>query len=150
MRTHKTIFVAAMAAGLLAAAPLAHASTSANKALVVKAVKMLFVQHKVDKAVDTYFAPGYIQHNPQFATGAEPFRRFFKAFYASHPASTIKISHVLADGDLVAVHYLFKVKPADRGEAIVDIFRVANGKIAEHWDVGEAVPAKSVNDNGML
>ena len=62
----------------------------------------------------------------------------------------MKIDHVLADGDLVAVHYLTKFKPEDRGYMAVDIFRVAHGKIVEHWDVGEPVPEKSANDNGMF
>jgi hypothetical protein len=57
---------------------------------------------------------------------------------------------LVMDGDLVAVHYRFKVKPDDRGMAVVDIFRVANGKIQEHWDVAEPVPEKSANTNGMF
>ena len=128
----------------------AQADADANKKLVLDAANMLFVEHKVDQAVDTYFAPDYIQHNPLVPTGAAPMRAFFKQFYAANPAATIEISHVLADGDLVAVHYRFKVKPQDRGMAVVDIFRVANGKIVEHWDVAEPVPEKSANSNGMF
>lgn len=129
---------------------LADGHSDANKKLVLEAVTMLFIDHKVDQAVDTYFAPDYIQHNPLVATGAAPMRAFFKGFYAANAASTVEISHVLADGDLVAVHYRFKVKPEDRGMAVVDIFRVENGKIKEHWDVGEPVPEKSANNNGMF
>ena len=60
------------------------------------------------------------------------------------------VDHVLADGNLVAVHYLTKFKPEDRGFMVVDIFRVAHDKIVEHWDVVQPVPAKSANDNGMF
>ena len=142
-----TLCVAALSVMPLASA---QAGAAANKKLVLAAAKMLFIDHKVDQAVDTYFAPAYIQHNPLVPTGAEPMREFFKGFYASHPDATIEIHHVLADGDLVAIHYLFKTAKDDRGTAIVDIFRVAHGKIVEHWDVGEPVPEKSANDNGMF
>jgi predicted SnoaL-like aldol condensation-catalyzing enzyme len=134
----------------LASASSAFADAAANKQLVMAAFDLLFVQHKVDQAVDTYFDPGYIQHNPMGATGAEPMRVFFKGFYATHAGASVKVDHVLADGDLVAVHYLSKTAPEDRGFMAVDIFRVANGKIVEHWDVVQPVPEKSANTNGMF
>ena len=134
----------------LSSAAQASPASDANKKLVTDAVTMLFIQHKVDQAVDTYFDPNYIQHNPMVPTGSAPMRGFFKQFYVDHPDSTVEISHVLADGDLVAVHYKFKVSAQDRGMAVVDIFRVANGHIQEHWDVGQPVPEKSANSNGMF
>ena len=146
------LLLAAAGGAMLCLSSLAQASpeSDANKKLVMDAVKMLFIDHKVDQAVDTYFDPNYIQHNPLVPTGSAPMRGFFKQFYSDHPDSTIEISHVLADGDLVAIHYRFKVNAADRGMAVVDIFRVANGHIQEHWDVGQPVPEKSANDNGMF
>lgn len=134
----------------LASASAAIADPAANKQLVMAAFDLLFVQHKVDQAVDTYFDAGYIQHNPMAATGTEPMRTFFKGFYAGNPGASVKVDHVLADGDLVAVHYLTKFKPEDRGFMAVDIFRVAHGKIVEHWDVVQPVPEKSANTNGMF
>jgi predicted SnoaL-like aldol condensation-catalyzing enzyme len=128
----------------------AHADEAANKQVVLDFMKMLFVDHKVDQAIDTYIDPGYIQHNPMAATGAEPIRTFFKGFYANSPEATIEIKRALADGDLVAVHYRAIFKPGERGFAVVDIFRVANGKIVEHWDVVQPVPEKSANENGMF
>ena len=148
----RAFLAAALCASLVGSVGSASADdkSDANKRLVMDAVKMLFIDHKVDQAVDTFFAPGYIQHNPMVPTGAEPMRGFFKGFYAANPGSTVEISHVVADGDLVAVHYRFKVKPDDRGMAVVDIFRVENGKIQEHWDVAEPVPEKAANTNGMF
>jgi predicted SnoaL-like aldol condensation-catalyzing enzyme len=141
--------VASVVAGV-AFASAAHADAAANKKLVLDAANMLFVQHKVDQAIDTYFAPGYIQHNPMSASGAEAIRTLFKGFYAANPAATIVMKRSLADGDLVAIHYNMKIKPEERGFAVVDIFRVENGKIAEHWDVSQPVPEKSANNNGMF
>lgn len=138
------------AALCISSAALASPESDANKKLVMEAATMLFIDHKVDQAVDTYFAPDYIQHNPMAATGAAAMRAFFKGFYAGNPDATIEIHHVLADGDLVAIHYLFKFNKQDRGMAVVDIFRVGNGRIQEHWDVGQPVPEKSANSNGMF
>ena len=55
-----------------------------------------------------------------------------------------------ADGDLVFLHVHSTGNPQDRGNAIVDIFRVDHGKIAEHWDVIEPVPEHAANDNTMF
>jgi predicted SnoaL-like aldol condensation-catalyzing enzyme len=138
----KCLLVAALVFGVAA-----HADPAANKQLVLDAANMLFVQHKVDQAIDTYFAPGYIQHNPMAATGAEAVRKFFKASYAANPKSTIVVKRALADGDLVALHYNMKPAPDALGYAVVDIFRLENGKIVEHWDVVQPVAEKSANDN---
>ncbi|WP_367666980.1 hypothetical protein [Streptomyces sp. DG2A-72] len=54
---------------------------------------------------------------------------------------------MIAQGDLVAIHQHFVEAPGARGQAIVDLFRVRNGKIVEHWDVIQAVPETSANDN---
>ena len=57
---------------------------------------------------------------------------------------------MLADGDLVALHAHSIREPGERGVAIVDIFRLENGKIVEHWDVIQPVPEKANNDNTMF
>jgi predicted SnoaL-like aldol condensation-catalyzing enzyme len=42
------------------------------------------------------------------------------------------------------------MSPDDLGQAVVDIFRVEDGRIVEHWDVLQPVPAESANSNGMF
>jgi predicted SnoaL-like aldol condensation-catalyzing enzyme len=128
----------------------AHADATANKQLVLDFMKMLFVDHKVDEAIDKYLDPNYIQHNPAVPTGSAPVRAFFKDFYQRQPGATIEIKRALADGDLVAVHYRAVFTPGERGFAVVDIFRVKDGKLVEHWDVLTPVPEKSANENGMF
>ena len=56
----------------------------------------------------------------------------------------------MADGDLVMLHVHSKPSPDGRGSAIVDIFRVENGKIVEHWDVIQPAPETAKNSNTMF
>jgi predicted SnoaL-like aldol condensation-catalyzing enzyme len=128
----------------------APSQVEANKKLVLDMFQMLFVDHKVDQAIDTYFDPGYIQHNPGAADGAETIRKLFKGYYAAVPTATSEVKRIICEGDLCAVHSHGIQKPGDRGSAVVDIFRIANGKIAEHWDVVQPVPEKSANTNTMF
>jgi predicted SnoaL-like aldol condensation-catalyzing enzyme len=57
---------------------------------------------------------------------------------------------VFADGDSVILHVHALREPGTRGHAIVDIFRLEDGKIAEHWDVVQPTPEKAANPNGMF
>jgi len=57
---------------------------------------------------------------------------------------------VIADGDLVVLHVHSTQNTQDCGEAVVDIFRVEQGKIVEHWDAVQSVPAESANSNTMF
>ena len=58
----------------------------------------------------------------------------------AHTASALDIVRVISEEDLVVVHYKFTTGPDDRGQAIIDIFRIANGKLVEHWDVIQQSP----------
>ena len=66
------------------------------------------------------------------------------------PASRSEIKRVIADGDYVILHVNAVREPGPRGNAIVDIFKLENGKIVEHWDVAQDIPEKAANANGMF
>jgi predicted SnoaL-like aldol condensation-catalyzing enzyme len=74
--------------------------------------------------------------------------KYLGARYIPHSRSEIK--RVLADGDFVIMHVHSVREPGSRGRAIVDLFRLENGKIVEHWDVVQDVPEKAANANGMF
>jgi predicted SnoaL-like aldol condensation-catalyzing enzyme len=100
--------------------------------------------------VDRFFTPDYIQHSPMAATGARGLQAFLDWARARSPRAEHRIKRMFADGDYVIAHVHVIINPGERGNAVVDIFRIADGKIAEHWDVGQEVPAHSANDNGMF
>lgn len=136
---------------LLSAVPaVAGPKEEANKKLVRDFYGLAFNGHKPTEAAKKYVGSKYIQHNPNVPDGAEAFTSYFEGYFKQNPKSRVEIKHALADGDLVALHLLSKQSDADRGRAIVDIFRVENGKIVEHWDVIQAVPEKSANNNTMF
>ncbi|WP_241586670.1 nuclear transport factor 2 family protein [Rosenbergiella epipactidis] len=125
------------------------ASTEANRQLVVNFYNQFFNQHNVDEAAKVV-AEDYRQHNPQVPDGKKPFVSYFTDYFKHHPQSHAKIIRSAVDGDLVWLHIHSTENVKDRGEAIVDIFRVRDGKIVEHWDVIQEVPKTAANDNTMF
>ena len=100
--------------------------------------------------VDEFFAMDYIQHNPMARTGAVGLKEFLDWARSTSPDAEHRVKRVFADGDHVVAHVHVIIKPGERGNSVVDIFRIANGRIAEHWDVAQPVPAESANTNGMF
>ncbi len=105
---------------------------------------------KPEEAAAAHIGPRYIQHNPQAPDGPEGFIAFFTGFRAQFPELHVEIVRTVAEGDLVAVHSRMTTSAEDRGTAVVDIFRVEDGKLVEHWDVLQPVPESSANDNTMF
>ncbi|HAT8211741.1 TPA: polyketide cyclase, partial [Legionella pneumophila] len=67
-----------------------------------------------------------------------------------YPQSHSEIKRIIADGDYVVVHVHSVLEPDTKGRAIIDIFRLENGKIYEHWDVIQPIPDEAANSNGMF
>ncbi len=102
------------------------------------------------EAASRYFGPRYTQHNPNAADGPEGFRAFLQFLREKFPNSHSEVKRVFADGDYVILHVHAVREPGTRGVAIVEIFKLENGKIVEHWDVVQPIPEKSANSNGMF
>jgi len=73
-----------------------------------------------------------------------------KWFTQNFPELRIETQRIIEEGDYVALHNHLILKPGDRGSAVVEMFRVENGKIVEHWDVVQEIPETSANDNTMF
>ena len=137
------------AIALLLVAPAAHADMTANKKNVVEFYEKAINQKDFD-AASKYLGPRYIQHNPFAADGAEGLKGFLGFLRDKFPKSKSEIKRVFADGDFVILHVHAVREPGTRGRAIIDIFRLENGKIVEHWDVAQDIPEKPANANGMF
>jgi predicted SnoaL-like aldol condensation-catalyzing enzyme len=120
---------------------------TSNKKMVADFYQSLFGD-KNTAAIDQYIADTYIQHNPSLPDGKEALKNAVATWFKGQPKDTVDFRHLGVDGNLVYIHT--KSKMGNKTFSIVDIFRVENGKIAEHWDVIQEVPAKSANNHPMF
>jgi predicted SnoaL-like aldol condensation-catalyzing enzyme len=126
------------------------ADLEGNKQTVIAFITRAFNDKQPADAVAQYVGSQYIQHDPQSPDGAEAFVQFVNGFAGQFPQLSIDIKRVIAEGDLVVAHLLINMAPENRGMAGVDIFRLQDGKIVEHWDVLQPVPEQAANDNTMF
>ncbi|MEU1275651.1 ester cyclase [Streptomyces sp. NPDC005799] len=124
-------------------------STAASKRVVSALVSEVTTGRDVT-AFDRYVAGPYSQHDPQTPNGTTAAKEFFTSTFAAHPDFSVGVKRVIAEGDYVAVHSNYKFAADDRGFAVFDLFRVRHGKVVEHWDAVQPVPATSANDNTMF
>ncbi len=143
-----------LAAALIALAPTTTyaadtAQTEANKKVVAEFYEAAINQKNFEAAAK-FLGPRYIQHNPNAADGPEGLKAFINFLREKFPDSHSEVKHVFADGDYV-IHHVHSVRvPGSRGSAIINIFKLENGKIVEHWDVIQEIPEKSANANTMF
>ncbi|HRD70198.1 MAG TPA: ester cyclase [Legionella sp.] len=97
-----------------------------------------------------YLGPWYIQHNPVAQDGVEGFKQFIAYLKQNYPNAHSDIKRVMAEGDYVILHVHSVREPGTLGNAIIDIFRLEDHKIVEHWDVTQNIPPQSANGNGMF
>lgn len=97
-----------------------------------------------------YVADGLVQHNPNLPDGREALTGLIDLLRGRMPALRFEIRRIAADGDLVFVHSHFTPAPAEGGQAVVDIFRVENGLIAEHWDVHQDIPTTTASGHPVV
>ncbi|RIV18709.1 hypothetical protein DYU11_27455 [Fibrisoma montanum] len=127
------------------------AKTQANKTLVRSFVDDILVNGRMEKLAGYFNSDSYIQHNPQIADGLSGLGKALEAMAKQGITMKYdKIHLVLGEGNFVLVQSegSFGGKPT----SFYDLFRVENGKIAEHWDTIETIPAKSEwkNNNGKF
>lgn len=151
----KILFWPAAIAMLLVACEAQVASDSGpsqedrNKEIVI-AFYDAAINDKDFEAASEYLGDKYIQHNPLAADGPEGLKSFLEFAKANMSTFKVEFKQVFADGDYVIVHVHAKANPEDRGSAVMDIFRLENGKVVEHWDVIQAIPETAANDNTMF
>ncbi|MGV9613942.1 nuclear transport factor 2 family protein [Nocardia xishanensis] len=90
----------------------------------------------------------FLEHSPGNPSG----RDAFLAFLATAPVTgaRLDIKRVVTDDEYAVVHYHMIEPGAERGSAVVDIWRLEDGKIVEHWDVVQPVPDDAQIPHGMF
>jgi predicted SnoaL-like aldol condensation-catalyzing enzyme len=120
-----------------------------NKKAVLEFYEKALNQKDFD-AASKYLGPRYVQHNPTAPDGPDGLKAFLGFLREKFPDSHNEIKRAFADGDYVILHVHSVREKGSRGRAIVDIFKLEDGKIVEHWDVVQEIPEKPANSNGMF
>jgi predicted SnoaL-like aldol condensation-catalyzing enzyme len=122
------------------------ARTEANRRLVEYGFAE-FAKGNVD-VLRTILKEDFVEHSPGNPSG----RDAFVEFIAKAPVADarLELKRVIADDEHVAVHYRMIPPGDERGIAVVDIWRIEDGQIAEHWDVLQPVPHPAETPNGMF
>jgi len=127
------------------------AAEARNKALVLRLYAEGFDKNRAD-VVKELLTPDYIQHDKSAGAGPDSQTKEFQNLKAKIPGAVATVKHIAADGDLVAVHWQASATPENEatGQARADLYRIAGGKLAEHWGIGQTVPAKTASGNSLF
>ena len=127
------LFKPALAAAAMFAAH-AHAADTAdvNHATVRAFIDTAYGQKQVRKAYETWVVPDLVQHNPNIADGREAAIAEIEGLL-KNPAAHFDVKHIVVDGDIAAVHFRGSLGSGVEA-AVVELFRLRDGKIVEHWD----------------
>ncbi|WAT16867.1 nuclear transport factor 2 family protein [Aurantiacibacter sp. MUD11] len=144
-------------AGTVAADPMdtSDRESLSDREVADRFIEVFYNQNRLTDGFEAWVHPDYIQHDPNSPTGRDPTIEVLAAHMQANPEMRHDVKRVIygdegEEGTLVAVHYHFTRAPDDRGSAVVDIFRIKDGYLVEHWDVIQPVPEEALNDNTMF
>ena len=125
-------------------------SPSTRKQVATSFLK-LAASGNVDEAYDKrHVSPNFRHHNPFFPGDAASLKAGMAEAAQRFPHRSLEVQHVLEDGDVVAVHSRVQHGTDEPAVAVVHLFRFEGDQIVELWDIGQAAPEDSPNQNGMF
>lgn len=125
--------------------------TEENRKLVTEFYYAFGIEKDAEKC-SQYLCDKYIEHNPYLQDGPEHFLRFVRFRNENYPEAKNEIKLTVAQGNLVGLHVHSVLNPGEPGRNLVDIFRVENGKIIEHWGTCqniEVLKFPPINNDGL-
>lgn len=119
-----------------------------NRQIVEEFLDLINRHGRVRDAFERYVSEDYVQHNPTAGDGREDAIALIEGLAAT-PGFRPSVKRIVAEGDLVAVHMHLQLGDGP-GLAVMDMFRLEDGRIVEHWDVIQDVPAQTRSGNSMF
>jgi predicted SnoaL-like aldol condensation-catalyzing enzyme len=125
------------------------AEVATNRQIVEAFLDLINRERRIREAFEQYVSEDYIQHNPRVGNGRESAIELITELSAT-PGFSPVLKRIIAEDDLVVthIHIQFDDKSADL--AVMDMWRLHDGTIVEHWDVIQPVPAESASGNSMF
>lgn len=119
---------------------------------VIEILDELIMQHKPKEAIERFISDDFIEHDPTVRGGGKQglYEYMVNEGWDGDENPNTQLVDIVdrrfASGEyVVTMHHIFRDK-ADRGTMYIDVFRVVDGMVVEHWDLFQAVPEKT-NDN---
>jgi predicted SnoaL-like aldol condensation-catalyzing enzyme len=149
-RAGLVLALALAGAGVALAAARGPASeTERNRAVVTDFARLFYSERNVRAAFERHVVADYIQHNPGIADGRDAAIAALEGKFSA-PTARFTVKRILVDGEYAMIHLHAQPDPARPGGAVADIYRLKDGRIVEHWDVLQPVPAQSANPHPMF
>jgi predicted SnoaL-like aldol condensation-catalyzing enzyme len=149
-------FAVCIAAGAPGSGAFGAPAATSNQAAAKDFMRLAFEQHDLAKAFDKYVAQDLIEHDPEFGDGRGSVFAYIEKRRLAHPNEYLPMSqwkttvdYVGFDHDMLTTKMHVFSRVNDRGRVFADFWRFRNGKIVEHWDIIQEVPADKANPRDM-
>ena len=106
-----------------------------NQKNVLDYFETTFNQHRPALAAERYLNTVYTHHGPHPMLGADSFVSYFESFFEKFPKFSVSVQGCMAQDDFVILYVRAKKDESDSGHTAIEVYRLKDGRIAEHWDV---------------
>jgi predicted SnoaL-like aldol condensation-catalyzing enzyme len=143
------VFIALASLAIPAVALAETAQEQKNKQVAIDFYNAALNEKNWPKA-EAFIGKRFVQHSIYAPDGSRSVKELVEMLRKEHPDNHGEIKAAWADGDLVAMHVHVKRNATHRGWAVVELMRIENNKVVEHWDMFQPVPETAQNDNTMF